>query len=91
MSLIDRISRRADLSAAMLRRLEIDIVEASRIALGMRMQSIARTCMLCRHADACEAWLQSAPADSLAYRRFCPNARKLDQTRDLLAATGRAV
>jgi hypothetical protein len=90
MSLFERIGHRAELCAAMLRRLDIDPVETARIALGTRMASIARTCMLCRHSEACASWLSSSPEDPTAYRNFCPNAPKLDATRDFLAIAGRS-
>lgn len=91
MSLLDRMGRRAELCAAMLRQMELDMAEVSRIGLGTRMQSIARTCMLCRHSDECAEWLQSAAADATGYRRFCPNAKKLDGVREYLASTGRLI
>ena len=86
MSLFERMSRRAELCGAMMSRLSIDPVPASRIALGTTMQGIARTCMLCRHSDACAAWLESAPDESTGYRNFCPNAQKFEGVRRYLTS-----
>lgn len=88
MSLFERMGCRAELCGAMMSRLSIDPVLASRIALGTMMQGIARTCMLCRHSDECAAWLGSAPEESTGYRKFCPNADKFDGTRRYLAFRG---
>lgn len=88
MSLLDRMGRRAELCAAMMHRLNIDPVQASRIALGTMMQRIVRTCMLCRHFGECAAWLESAPKESTGYRTFCPNAEKFDGTRRYMAFCG---
>ncbi len=89
MSLFDRMGRQAELFAAMLRRMDLDMTEVSRVGLGTRIQSIVRTCMLCRHSEECAAWLESATADATGYRKFCPNARTLDGTREYLNFTGR--
>lgn len=78
MSLLDRMGRRAELCGAMMNRLNIDPVEASRIAMGTMMYGISRTCMLCRHADECAAWLAATPDEPAGYRKFCPNAEKFD-------------
>ncbi|HEX6979513.1 MAG TPA: DUF6455 family protein [Alphaproteobacteria bacterium] len=70
--------RRANLMRAMLRQLDIDVAQACAQALGTVMQRFARTCALCRNVDACERWL-AAPEDPTGYRRFCPNADRLDR------------
>jgi Family of unknown function (DUF6455) len=81
MLLLDRMGRRAELCGAMMHRLNIDPVQASRMALGTMMQGIVRTCMLCRRTEECARWLGShPPADAKGYRRFCPNAQKFDGT-----------
>jgi len=67
--------RRATLMASMLHRLDIDIAQACRDALGTTMQRATRTCVFCRSSDVCERWL-SDPRDPGGYERFCPNADK---------------
>lgn len=90
MSLFERIGRRAELCGTMMRHLDIDVVQASRLTLGAMMHDIYRTCVLCRQADRCAAWLASAPsAESTAYRQFCPNAEKFDGTIRYMAFCGR--
>lgn len=88
MSLFDRMGRRAELCGAMMSRLSIDPVLASRMALGTMMQGIARTCMLCRQSDECAAWLASKPEESTGYRKFCPNTDKFDGMRRYLTFCG---
>ena len=90
MSLIDRIERRAELCGAMMRRLNIDPVEAAQMTMGIMVQNISRTCMFCRRADECAAWLASKTAqDPVGYREFCPNADKFDGTLRYMEFCGR--
>lgn len=79
MSLLDSMSRHADLCETMLHRLNIDLTVAALMARGTMMANIVRTCTFCRHANQCAAWLSnSAPQDATAYRAFCPNAYRFD-------------
>jgi hypothetical protein len=81
MSLFSRIGDRAELCSAMMRHLGIDLVQASRLTMGTMTQGMFRTCILCRNAHICAAWLAASPAaESTTYRRFCPNAEKFDGT-----------
>jgi hypothetical protein len=90
MSLSDRSARRAGLCSAMMRKLSIDPLELARMAMGTVYYRISRTCILCRQADACAAWLASdASADDTGYRRFCPNSEKFDSTRLCIEACAR--
>ena len=41
---------------------------------GLPMEHAIRTCLSCRQADRCGAWLADAAAEPTAWQRFCPNA-----------------
>jgi hypothetical protein len=81
MSFLTRIGERAELCSAMMRHLGIDMVAASRLTLGAMTHGMFRTCLLCRNAKSCAAWLAAEPSrESTLYRSFCPNAEKFDGT-----------
>ncbi|MGQ9366450.1 DUF6455 family protein [Azospirillum sp. ST 5-10] len=71
---------RAQLIAAMARRLEVDVPAACANGGAERYGSMARTCMVCRDVEACRAWLGRGVVDE-AYRHFCPNADRFDLLR----------
>jgi hypothetical protein len=73
--IIDRADRQAWLMGRMMDRLGLTVVETTRANLGIRMYSACRTCMSCRHADECEAWLSASDKTYVADApAFCPNA-----------------
>ena len=77
-----RMEERTALMGAMIRRLEIDVAGACFVGKARAVETMARTCALCGNADRCRAWLTSnEAAGDAGYRRFCPNARRLDDLR----------
>jgi uncharacterized protein YjiS (DUF1127 family) len=61
--------------AGMLSRLGIRSAAAARGSA--QMQSIQRTCLLCRASARCDRWLHGSSNDDP--RRFCPNADAFDE------------
>ncbi len=67
-----RMDRQAHLMGAMMKRLDVDIESVGLEGDGARLQSAARSCLLCRDSDVCERWLEGAgdtPPD------FCRNSQ----------------
>lgn len=73
--ILERADRQALLMGRMMDRLGVTTAAASLVMLGAPMRWACRSCMACRHADECEAWLSSSNAAFVADAPdFCPNA-----------------
>lgn len=74
------IDQRATLMNRMIQRLDIDLIEASHMAMGVSVGNAARLCMLCSNADKCRAWLDGSPLSGAETPQdFCPNANLFAQ------------
>lgn len=69
--IVERMDRQSNLMGAMMKRLEVDPVTLATESEGARIQSAARTCLMCRDSEECARWLEGngdTPPD------FCANS-----------------
>lgn len=52
-----RLERQAHLMGLMMERLGVDQELAGQEQLGLSLARAVRSCVFCRHSDACESWL----------------------------------
>jgi Family of unknown function (DUF6455) len=75
--LASRIETKARLMAAMMARVGVDPVDASRAAGGVAMAAAWRRCLACRSGEQCAAWLAGSSAPAAEPPAFCANASVL--------------
>lgn len=68
------MARRSELMSRMMAAMKVDLATASSEPFGLQLDRTARSCLFCRHEEACSAWLDRAETtgekDGPA---FCPN------------------
>lgn len=72
----------------MLTRFGIGTAELTQIAGGQVFTASMRACQSCPNGATCAAWLCQAPDRIDRVPEFCPNARRFEQTKALLSASG---
>jgi hypothetical protein len=72
--LVSRIETKARLMAAMMARVGVNPVDASRAAGGVATAAAWRRCLACRSGEQCAAWLAGSSATAAEPPAFCANA-----------------
>lgn len=82
-TLLPRLQANSLLMNRMMEHCGIDPVALARDRLGLTLASAARSCMACRHTEACRRWADAVEADGRICEppAFCPNAEAFRQAR----------
>jgi hypothetical protein len=72
--LLSRIENKARLLGAMMARVGVDPLDASRARGGAALAAAWRRCLACPQGKDCAAWLAAPPATAAEPPVFCPNA-----------------
>ncbi|HCL63551.1 MAG TPA: hypothetical protein DIC56_01610 [Rhizobium sp.] len=82
MGIIERVAtgleRQSHLMSVMMERLGVDQALAGQEQLGLSLARAVRSCLFCRHSDACEAWLSHCEGQMETGPEFCGNRRFFD-------------
>jgi hypothetical protein len=84
MTLLQNVDRKALNMGRMLKRLQLGPIALAFVNQGRLMNSVVRTCELCRAGTQCEAWLRKSSVPVGQAPAFCPNRRNLELARTMI-------
>lgn len=79
MGIVERVATRLEhqsyLMSVMMDRLGVNQELAGQEQLGLSLARAVRSCLFCRHSDACKVWLSHCEGQPKAAPEFCGNRR----------------
>lgn len=88
MSVLERIDRKIENMSTMLSRIGLDPAILAQERFGSVFTVSMRACLACPNGDICSAWLGRENGRVERIPEFCPNARRFEQTKAVLGASG---